>query len=150
MMAGPPFDPATIRDSRLCRFHAYWQEKRAGREFPRRADIDPVDFAYLLGQVTLVDIHDDPRIYRWRLVGMWWREKFGIEATGMWVDDWPFEDQRRAVRSTYDRVVAARRPLVFARSVWLDRRKFDCETLLLPLSENGTDISMIVVALAEI
>ncbi len=148
-MATTPLDPETIGDARLRRFFAYWQEKRAGREFPRRADIDPVDFAYLLGQIALVDIHDDPRIYRWRLVGMWWREKFGIEATGMWVDDWPFEDQRRAVRSTYDRVVAERRPLLFDRSVLLDGRRFDSKMLLLPLSENGTDISMIVVALVE-
>lgn len=148
-MATTPLDPATIGDARLRRLFAYWQEKRAGREFPRRADIDPVDFAYLLGQIALVEILDDPRVYRWRLVGMWWREKFGIEATGTWVDDWPFEDQRRAARSTYDRVVAERRPLLFDRAVLLDGRRFNTEMLLLPLSENGTDISMVVVALVE-
>lgn len=80
---------------------------------------------------------------------MWWREKFGIEATGMWIDDWPFEDQRRAVRRAYDRVIAARGPMANAREIWLDGRRFDCKTLLLPLSENGTDISMIVVALVD-
>ncbi|MBI3505454.1 MAG: PAS domain-containing protein [Proteobacteria bacterium] len=143
-------DPANIGDERLRRFHAYWNDKRGTRLFPRRGDIDPVEFPYLLGQIALVDITDDPRVYRWRLVGNWWREKFGIEATGMWVDDWPFEQQRRGVRTAYDRVRAARRPHVFARSVWLDGRKLACETLMLPMSENGADVSMIVVALAEI
>jgi hypothetical protein len=143
-------DPASVGDERLRRLLAYWEKCRAGREMPRRADIDPIDFAYLLGNVALVEIHDDPRVYRWRLVGTWWREKFGVEATGMWVDEWPFEKQRQAVRTAYDRVVAARRPLVFARTLHLDGRRIASETLMLPLSENGTGVSMIVVALVDI
>jgi hypothetical protein len=77
-------------------------------------------------------------------------EKVGVEATGLWVDEWPFEKQRQAVRTAYDRVVAARRPLVFARTLHLDGRRIASETLMLPLSENGTGVSMIVVALVEI
>jgi hypothetical protein len=143
-------DPATVGDARLRRLLAYWETCRAERAMPRRADIDPVDFAYLLGNIALVEIQDDPRLYRWRLVGTWWREKFGIEATGMWIDEWPFEKQRAAVRTAYDRVVAARRPSVFARVLYLDGRRIASETLMLPMSENGTDVSMIVVALVEI
>jgi hypothetical protein len=143
-------DPADIGNERLRRFHAYWNARRGDRAFPRRADIDPVDFPYILGQIALVEVTDDPRVYRWRLVGNWWLEKFGIEATNTWVDDWPFAEQRQGVRRAYDKVRAARRPLVFARTVWLDRRKLACEVLMLPLSEDGQNISMIVVALVEI
>jgi hypothetical protein len=142
--------PASVGNERLRRMLAYWESCRAGRAMPRRADIDPVDFAYLLGNIALVEIHDDPRVYRWRLVGTWWREKFGVEGTGMWIDDWPFEKQSQAVRTAYDRVVAARAPLVFARVLQLDGKRIASETLMLPLSENGTDVSMIVVALVEI
>jgi hypothetical protein len=54
------------------------------------------------------------------------------------------------VRTAYDRVVAARAPLVFARVLQLDGKRIASETLMLPLSENGTGVSMIVVALVEI
>ena len=143
------FDPSEIREPRLRRLHDYWAQRRGARRFPARADLDPVDFPYLLGQVTLVDVHAESRRYRWRLVGTWWREKFGLEGTGMWVDEWPFPDQRAAVLRSYDLVMAAGHPLVFDRSVWLDGRLLVVETLLLPLSENGIDVSMIVVALVE-
>jgi hypothetical protein len=143
------FDPATIADARLRRLHDYWTAKRGARRMPSRDDIDPVDFAYILGQVTLVDVHENPRRYRWRLVGTWWLEKFGVEGTGMWADEWPFPDQRAAVLRAYDLVASAGHPLVFDRSVWLDGRLLVVETLFLPLSENGEDVSMIVVALVE-
>jgi len=143
------FDPATIRDRHLRRFHDYWESRRGAGRLPARGDLDPVDFPYVLGRVTLVEVHENPRRYRWRLVGTWWREKFGIEGTGLWADEWPFPDQRAAVHKAYDRAVAAAHPLVYDRSLRLDGRRLDLETLLLPLSENGTDVSMIVVALAE-
>jgi hypothetical protein len=143
------FDPATIRAPALRRLHGYWDARRGARRFPARADLDPVDFPYILGRVTLVEVHENPRRYRWRLVGTWWRERFGLEGTGMWADEWPFPDQRAAVLRAYDLVVSAGHSLVFDRSARLDDRQLVVETLFLPLSENGTDVSMIVVALDE-
>ncbi len=144
------FDPATIGSARLRALHDYWNARRASRAMPRRADVDPVDFAPLLSQIALVEILDDPRVYRWRVVGTWWRDKFGVEGTGMWVDEWPFAAQRRAVRRAYDMVVQRRMPIVSARRRWLDGSRLDLEVLMLPLSENGADVSMILVALVEI
>ncbi len=149
-MSRRPFDPAGIGEETLRRLYAYWDERRAGRAMPKRADIDPFDFPGLLSQVALVEILDDPRVYRWRVVGTWWREKFGVEATGMWVDDWPFAAQRKAVRRAYDIVARNRAPIVVAQRDWLDGRLLTNEVLLLPLSENGTDVSMIFIALVEI
>jgi hypothetical protein len=52
------FEAPEARDPRLRRLYAYWQEKCGDRLFPDRADIDPVDFPYILGLVTIVDIVD--------------------------------------------------------------------------------------------
>ena len=52
------FEALEARDPRLLRLHEYWREKCAGRQFPDRADLDPVDFPYILGYVTLVDVID--------------------------------------------------------------------------------------------
>ncbi|MBL8808483.1 MAG: PAS domain-containing protein [Rhodospirillales bacterium] len=144
------FDPADIGSHALRGLYDYWFARRGARTMPRRADIDPMDFPHLLSQVALVEILDDPRVYRWRVVGTWWRDRFGVEATGMWVDDWPFAAQRRAVRRAYDMVAARKAPIVSARETWLDGRRLSLEVLMMPLSENGLDVSMILVALVEI
>ncbi len=38
------------------RLLAYWLEKRGDRLFPAKAEIDPVEFPYILGYVTLVEV----------------------------------------------------------------------------------------------
>jgi hypothetical protein len=46
----------TISDSRLLRAHSYWREKSAGRPFPDRRDIDPVEIPDLLPFIVLWDV----------------------------------------------------------------------------------------------
>ena len=58
-----------LDDHRLRRLLAYWLEKRGDRLFPAKAEIDPVEFPYILGYVTLVDVERDRRRYRFRLDG---------------------------------------------------------------------------------
>jgi hypothetical protein len=151
MLAAAKFDPSELEHPSLRRLHAYWaaQARAAGRRFPRRSDIDPIDFAYLLGQVALVEVTGPPLRFRWRLVGTWWREKFGIEATGMWADEWPHPEQRKRALRGYTRVVETAAPVRGVNSNWIDDARMFYELLLLPLSENDADVSMIVVALIE-
>ena len=53
----------------LRRFFRYYLEKRGSRLFPARADLDPVDFPYALGDITLVNVHRDPLNFSFRLAG---------------------------------------------------------------------------------
>ena len=48
----------------LQRLLAYWRRRCDGRAFPRRADIDPLDFGYMLERIALTEIHENPRRYR--------------------------------------------------------------------------------------
>ncbi len=151
LAAAAAFDPSVLEHPSLRRLFEYWSARAqaAGRRMPRRADIDPIDFAYLLGQVTLVDVTGPPLRFRWRLVGTWWREKFGIEATGMWADEWPLPEQRQRALRGYTRVVETAAPVRGVNSNWIDDVRMFYELLMLPLSENDVDVSMIVVALVE-
>ncbi len=131
----------------LVRLLGYWRDRCGGRDFPRRADIDPLDFAYMLDRVALTEIHEDPRRYRLRVVGSWWARLVGFESTGMWLHDWPHANQRQLSIDAYEALVAARRPLISHRDGWVDERKLRYEILHLPLSEDGRRISMIVTAI---
>ncbi|MBL9034673.1 MAG: PAS domain-containing protein [Rhodospirillaceae bacterium] len=135
------------RHADLLRLLAYWQARCNGRAFPRRADIDPLDFAFMLDRVALTEIHEAPRRYRLRVVGSWWARLVGFESTGMWIEDWPHENQRRISVEAYERLIAARRPLCTRRDAWVDDRKLSYEIMHLPLSEDGARISMIMTAI---
>jgi hypothetical protein len=72
-MAGEPDKHCNIaeavQDSRLCRLFSYWLAKKGDRRCPSRGDIDPLDFAYVLGHVILFDVIRDPLRFRVRVHG---------------------------------------------------------------------------------
>lgn len=136
----------------LVRLLAYWQLRCGGRAFPRRADIDPLDFSYMLPRIALTEVHEagiaeTPRRYRLRVVGSWWHATAGAELTGIWIEDLPLANQRRISIEAYERMIAARRPTVTVRDAWVDERKLSYEIMHLPLSEDGQRISMILTAI---
>jgi len=128
----------------LRRLLAYWQERCGAREFPRRADIDPVDFRFMLDRIALTEVHEAPRRYRLRLVGSYWYRLLGFEATGIWMHDWPHANQRKLTEDFYDALVDGRRPRFAQRDVIMDDQLLHYEIMLLPLSEDGSRISMIM------
>lgn len=146
-MTGDGVDHEEPRHPDLQRLLAYWRRQCGARTFPRRGDIDPVDFSFMLDRVALTEVHEGERRFRLRLVGSWWQGITGTELTGTWVDDLPGLNQRRISIEAYEHMIAARRPTVTVRDAWVDERKLSYEIMHLPLSEDGERISMIVTAI---
>lgn len=147
-MTGDGLDGRAVpRHPDLRRLLEYWDTRRGDRAFPRRGDIDPVDFSFMLDRVALTEVHEGERRFRLRLVGSWWSRMVGFEPTGMWMEDWPHAGQRQISIEGYERVIAARQPQVAVRDAWVDNRRLDYEIMHLPLSEDGTRVSMIVTAI---
>ena len=128
----------------LKRLLAYWCERRGPRAFPRRADIDPIDFRFMLDRIALTEVYDDPRRYRLRLVGSYWYQLAGVELTGMWTHDFRSASQRQLTEDFYAALIEGRRPRFTQRDVIVDDQLLHYEILLLPLSEDGSRISMIM------
>lgn len=145
----------------LQRLLAYWSAQRGERAFPRRQDIDPVDLAFMLNRIALTEIHDHgPRrlvsdtrpviadhpapFYRFRLVGTWWRDLIGVELTGSWAEDLPNRRVMELTVNFYRDMTALRQPLFAQRDAWLDERRYDYQIMIMPLSEDGQHISMIM------
>src|SRR5438105_96090 len=53
-----------IKDTRLRRLYEFWLQRKGGRRFPSRRDIDPVEIRYVLGWVMLIDAMRDPVQFR--------------------------------------------------------------------------------------
>ena len=134
----------------LQRLLDYWNGQRGARLFPKRADLDPIDLSFMLDRIALTEVHEGERRFRLRLVGSWWAALAGLELTGTWADDWPQANLRKLTMETYDRVIAARKPLFAIRDAWVDERRLRYEILLLPLSEDGARISMLMTGIGPL
>jgi hypothetical protein len=135
---------ALPKSADLKRLLTYWQERCGAHAFPRRADVDPLDLRFMLDRIALTEVHDDPRRYRLRLVGSHWHRMLGFEATGLWMHDWPHANQRKLTEAFYDALVEGREPRFARRDIIVDDQLLHYEIMLLPLSEDGSRISMIM------
>ena len=133
-----------VESPTLRRFFQYYLEKKGDRAFPARADLDPVEFSYALGDVTLVDVHHDPLNFSFRLDGSRHVERFGFDLTGRSLDEFPYPEMRQAIFDSYKDVIDHREPRRYFRDLESQGRWFRYETLLLPLSDDGRTINMIV------
>jgi hypothetical protein len=139
-----------IADERIRRFFQYWLDKRGDRRYPARADLDPVDFPYILGDVAIVDVLRCPPGSRWplafrhRLVGTKIVLRDGYDLTGKPLDDLPEPEYRERVRATWIEVCETGVPAHRVRELLLDRRMRRYEVVVMPLASNREDIDMLI------
>ena len=133
-------------DERLRRLYAYWEAKRGDRRFPTRSEVDPVDFPYIRGYVTLVDVEFEPRRYFFRLDGSILVELSGMNYTGKYLDELPMEEYSDFIKQTYDAVVDTGAPYRYLKEGLFDRQIFSEETLILPLGDHSQPVDMLLVA----
>ena len=137
---------ASIKSRRLHRLLDDWDRWRAGREFPARADFQPEQIAYLLGNVILLDVLYEPLRFRYRLIGSNLTQRRRYDLTGRFIDDNPDVAFRATIVALNQQVIASRRP---QRSEYRTistgpNEFFDYEALNLPLSDDGHRINMIL------
>jgi hypothetical protein len=138
--------PATCHPDTLA-LYAYWLEKCGARPMPMRADIDPTTIPpRLLPGISLVDPVPDDRRYVYRLVGTGEVEVRGNDPTGKSVLEGFFAPSAEDALACYDRVVSTRAPLLDPTPFTAPNGRYVTEeTLFLPLSEDGINVSKILV-----
>jgi len=141
---------ALTTDTVLVRLYAYWRERRGGKRFPARRDIDPVDFSFALGRVSLVDVLGGPRRFRYRLVATILTEHLGYEMTGKYLDQVPESDMRAYTERLYETALARREPHYERDELVLDGRQWKHEALVLPLSSDDRTVDMLMIYRATV
>lgn len=132
-------------DTVLKRLYAYWCERRGAKRYPSRADIDPVDFGFALGLVSLIEVQGPPLRFRYRLVSTKLTEHLGYEMTGKFVDEIPPSETRAYTEASYKEALARRTPVFVHDTVLLDGWLWTHETLVLPLSADDATINMLMI-----
>jgi hypothetical protein len=127
--------------------YEYWLDSCGDRRMPMRSDIDPITIPRrALPGISIVEVVHDDRRYVYRLVGTGEVEVRGNDPTGKSVLESFFAPSAEDALACYDRVVATRAPLLDPMPFTAPSGKFVTEeTLFLPLSEDGINVSKILV-----
>lgn len=131
----------------LKRMLTLWEQKRAGRPAPLRADFDPSEMVFALGDLSLFDVEEQPRRYWCRLDGTRQVELFGIDCTRKYLDQcFPPEYYALAYKS-FTGCIDGGRPTLYQRQIPYAGRLIRYEVILMPLSRRGDRLDMLLVAL---
>lgn len=132
-------------DDALLQLYRYWVSKCGTRLFPSRADIDPVEFRFALGKVSLVYILSNPRRFRYGIVSTTLTDRLGYEMTGKFVEDIPEDDVRKYVTDLYSRAIQTRVPMYEKSLRFFHDQSWNHEVLVLPFSSNGDEIDLLMI-----
>jgi hypothetical protein len=136
-----------IRHPNLRRFHQYCVERKGEARFLARREIDPLDFPYLLGNLLLIDVLQDPLRFRFRLHGANLAQRAGYDLTGKLLDELPIIEYRDYVKARCIGLLESREGVVVHQDRILAGRSERYEALWLPLSDNDKDVTMLLCAL---
>lgn len=137
-----------LKDPDLIQFYDYWDTLRGERAMPSRKDVDPVQIAARhLPNVMLIEVLQEPRRYRYRLVGTNVVLASGEDRTGRIFEQVGFFKIHPVVVQQYDTVVDTGRPMHSLEPFTNLRTgsEYDVDRLLLPLSSDGRQVDMLMV-----
>jgi hypothetical protein len=123
---------------------SYWQSKLHGRAMPARRDIAPFEIPELLPHLFLVDVPPTgPMVYR--LSGTAVVTLMGHDVTGRTIGERMAPAYRDEAIARYARIAAGARPFFHRARMREDTNDFaDVERLVLPLSEDGVRVNMLL------
>lgn len=139
------WEPEPDTHERLQDLHAYWLSIRAGGGIPRRKDFDPTAVPALLRNIVLLDVTDDPRNFRFRLVGGAFAESVGRDVKGLSVADvFPAGFSGEVFRA-WNMSVEQRRPVWAHGQMWTEGRAFlKWQGVVLPLQSDDGKIGQLL------
>ena len=145
MTSKPHTDLTVVYEPRLRDLNGYWVDKCHGRSMPARADIDPVELKRHLANLVLVDVSGPPSQFRFRLAGTDIVARYGAELTGRNLNDIDLGSDLAAIKEQYEATVLERTPTYCRHFIETKKRKhLNYERLLMPLSEDGSTVNMLL------
>lgn len=139
-------DPASLQHPMLQQLYRYWDSKRSGRMAPRRADIDPADFYYAIGWVHLFDVSRGVEHFVVRVLAGQAERAFGLGVDFRTPEDAKDVEFHEMAQRDLRWVLANGKPLRSFHDVTTQRRRYRLEGVMLPLSDDGQTVNMVLIA----
>lgn len=127
----------------LQRLYDYWNDKRAGRAYPGREQIDPLELRFMLGSIILIDIEPEPLRFRYRLFGSEIVRRQGFDMTGKYLDQHPWSELAAMAKTAYQQVLETGEPTKIRRNGLIGDQYVRHESLILPLGHERVEMLLI-------
>jgi hypothetical protein len=125
----------------------YWIAKRGARELPRRTDIDPVELRLHLPFLSLIEVLDGAKDFRFRLLGTGITETLQRDNTGKTVREvyaTAEPDVMHWMLEVYAIAAIRKWPVLWRGTLRVVNKEFIAfESLHLPLSDDGEHVNML-------
>lgn len=128
-------------------FYDYWRSKCKPGRLPSRHDIMPEDIPAQLPMTSLVerDVTGEEARYRYRLAGTGFWNLYNREIQGQYLDELPIGCRADYWTNVFDKVITNAKPYVgVTRPNTPNGTHLAQFWVRLPLSDNGTDINMVL------
>lgn len=130
-----------VHSARLRALLRYWSEKAAGRVMPFRYQIEPIEIPRLLPIALLADVtHAGARM---RLLGSETTAAYGRETRGAEIAEIQFGDFTVPWLDAFFRVIRSVEPACAAGTYRRGNELCRIETVLLPLTHDGSSVSQV-------
>lgn len=140
-------EPDDICSEKLLLLFDYWRSRLKDASMPRRGDIDPLDFDYAIGMVSMVEVHREPLRFFFRLFGTRHVEHYGYDLTGKWLEGIPAKDIRIAMSEWCFTATSSQAAVLRHFDGIQDGRTQRYETLVLPLADDEDQVHKLILAI---
>lgn len=123
----------------------YWQAIGSTKRWPSRSDLNPDDIPFLLGNLHLVDVQQDPLRFRYRLTATNVTWRLGRDGIGKGPEAIPDPMIRQRAIETFSRVALTGRPRASQFDREIDGVMVRCDCLTLPLSSDQRRVDMLLI-----
>ena len=139
-------DVTALTNPALRRLLAEWEASRRAPAFPARADFDPAEMRYIIGNLSLVEVRRHPLRFYFRVHASNIATRIGFDMTHKFLDQYADLRHRALILDHYLRALDERQPIAARRAhLFTDRMvMLDCEALVLPLASDRTNIDMLM------
>lgn len=144
-----PQNPDNCESPVLQEVLSIWRAASGRPALPARRDIDPVDLPRdVLPHVMLIDVEWIPDLrLRWRLIGTALTKLMERDMTGRWWHDIYDPAMLSQMTTGLDSLFSEKGPIRSIGTAPLENKKhLVLETVTMPLSDNGSDINMLIAA----
>lgn len=124
----------------------YWQSIHPADGLPGRRHFDPVDVPALLGNIGLIEVHENPRRFKARLYGTTLVSAVGKDLTNKWYHEVFEKFEQSGQYHDFSHVVDTRTPHWRRGTMRIpaERDFHFLERVHLPLASDGVSVDMIL------
>ncbi len=138
-------DPATgPLPPALGTLFSYWNRKRGKKPMPPRSAFDPTELRSNAGRMHLLSV-EGPDVFRYRVYGSRVTNPDAADMTGRTTQDYRDRAFGELVTRHLGECARERAPVCYDIRATLDGSPYEYVRMALPFTENGTDVSHILV-----